>query len=276
MINFLMLRMRINFHFCRLYRGYFFFLPPVLSIHEHLYWDNAVPTKLELERLVKNTLDAPWNMRQGQVIPSTETVTLKDGAVKVDAAFLYADLAETSYLAQVCPWETTAKIIRAYLDCSVRIIKSWGGEIRSFDGDRVMGVFIGNMKNTHASKCAREIFYTVENILAPAALQKFKSFQTHNIKLKNCVGVDVGRARAVRAGIRDSNDLIWIGKAPSFAAKLSDIRNYGYCVYISKASYSCLDTDAKIANGKNIWVQDFVSFAGAQEEIYRSKFMLKP
>lgn len=235
-----------------------------------------MPTKLELERLVENTLDISWNVRNGHVVPLTDTITLKDGAVKIDAAFLYADLAETSYLARVCPWETTAKIIRAYLDCSVRIIRSWGGKIRSFDGDRVMGVFIGDMKNTHASKCAREIFYTVENILGPAALRKFKSFQTNNIKLKNCVGIDVGQARAVRAGIRDSNDLIWIGKAPSFAAKLSDIRNYGYCVYISKASYSVLDADAKISNGQDLWVQDFVTFAGVKEEVYKSRFTLTP
>ena len=215
-------------------------------------------------------------MRDGQVIPTTDSVTLKDGAVKIAATFLYADLAATSYLARVCPWETTAKIIRAYLDCCVRIIKSWGGEIRSFDGDRVMGVFIGDMKNTHASKCAREIFYTVEYILGPAATRKFKSFQNNNIKLKNCVGIDVGEARAVRAGIRNNNDLIWIGKAPSFAAKLSDIRNYGYCVYISKASYSLLDADAKFLNGSNIWVQDFVTFANLREEVYKTCYTLTP
>lgn len=235
-----------------------------------------MPTKLELEKLVENTLDIKWNVRDGQVVPSTETITLKDGAVKIDAVFLYADLAQTSYLARVCPWETTAKIIRAYLDCCVRIIKSWGGEIRSFDGDRVMGVFVGNMKNTHASKCAREIFYTVESILGPAALRKFTSFQNNNIKLKNCVGIDVGQARAVRAGIRESNDLIWIGKAPSFAAKLSDIRSYGYCVYLSKASYSALDADAKISNGQNIWTQDHVTFAGVKEEVYKTNYTLTP
>jgi adenylate cyclase len=235
-----------------------------------------MPTKALLEKIVDDTLDIEWNVRDGQVIPSTDSVILKDGAVKIDATFLYADLAATSYLTRLCPWETTAKIIRAYLDCCVRIIKSWGGEIRSFDGDRVMGVFIGDMKNTNASKCAREIFYTVENILGPAAKRKFRSFQNNNIKLKNCVGIDVGEARAVRAGIRNSNDLIWIGKAPSFAAKLSDIRDYAYCVYISKASYSVLDASAKISDGTNLWVQDFVTFAGQREEVYKSRFMLPP
>lgn len=186
-----------------------------------------------LKEHINSVFAIKWSERTGQVIPDSDSVTLKDGAVKVDATFLYADLAGSSLLAKHCPWETTAKIIRAYLDTSTKLIRAYGGEIRSFDGDRVMGVFIGHLKNTHATRCAREIFYTVEQILAPRATQYFTSVKNANIKLKNCVGIATGEARAVRAGVRNSNDLIWIGKPPSFAAKLSDIRSYPYCVYIS-------------------------------------------
>jgi hypothetical protein len=38
-----------------------------------------------------------------------------------------------------------------------------------------------------------------------------------------------------RAGIRNNNDLVWIGRAPSLAAKLSDIREPRYSVYINEA-----------------------------------------
>ena len=235
-----------------------------------------MPNKEQLEKHVDDVLGISWDERDGQVVPSTDTVSLKDGAVKINATFLYADLAATSSLTKLCPWETTAKIIRAYLDCAVRIIRSWGGEVRSFDGDRVMGVFIGDMKNTNATKCAREIFYLVEHILGPKAVSRFTSFQKNNIKLKNCVGIDVGDARAVRSGIRNSNDLIWIGKAPSFAAKLSDVRNYAHCVYISKRSYDVLEKSAKIVNEKNIWTERPFSFAGATETVYSTHYTLTP
>jgi class 3 adenylate cyclase len=43
--------------------------------------------------------------------------------VKLDAVFLYADLAGSSRLARVCQWQTTAKIIRAYLDVATRLIR---------------------------------------------------------------------------------------------------------------------------------------------------------
>jgi len=44
-----------------------------------------------------------------------------------------------------------AKVIRAYLDATCRVIRAEGGEIRSFDGDRVMTVFIGPPENTTAA-----------------------------------------------------------------------------------------------------------------------------
>jgi class 3 adenylate cyclase len=235
-----------------------------------------MPTKAELEGLVDNTLSIDWNVRDGITVPSSDTVVLKNGAVNISAVFLYADLASTSQLAKVCPWETTAKIIRSYLDTSVRIIRSWGGEIRSFDGDRVMGVFMGDMKNTHATKAAREIFYTVEHILGPKAWKTFSSIQKNDIKLKNCIGIDFGDARAVRAGIRNSNDLIWIGRAPSLAAKLSDVRNYGHCVYISEKSYKVLEDSAKFVHGKDIWVRRNFVFAGVNETVYSTNYTLIP
>jgi adenylate cyclase len=235
-----------------------------------------LPSKKELEDQVGDILSIKWDARDGKTIPSSEDVKLADGAVKINAAFLYADLAATSQLTKLCPWETTAKIIRAYLDSSVRIIRSYEGEVRSFDGDRVMGIFMGDMKNTMATKCAREIFYTVEHIIGPKATSQFKSFKDNAIKLKNCVGIDYGDARAVRAGIRNSNDLIWIGKAPSFAAKLSDIRTYANCVYISERSYKILDKSAKFVGEKNIWTPKPFTFAGNSETVYCTHYTLMP
>lgn len=220
--------------------------------------------------------DTKWDVRDCTVIPDTESVALKNGAVKLDATFLYADLAGSSKLAQVCPWETTAKIIRAYLDCATRLIIAWGGEIKSFDGDRVMGVFIGGQKNTNATLCAREIDYTVEKIIGPKAKEHFKSIRENAISIRHAVGIDTGLSRAVRAGIRANNDLIWIGRPPSYAAKLSDIRAYPYAVYISAASYKMLADKAKFIDDLNIWEKAAFTFAGTAETVYRTKYMKTP
>jgi hypothetical protein len=46
-----------------------------------------MPTKKQLEDHVDDILGINWDARDGQVIPSTDTVALKNGAVKVDAVF---------------------------------------------------------------------------------------------------------------------------------------------------------------------------------------------
>lgn len=228
-----------------------------------------------LSDAVDNVFDTSLTERDGTVVPTTDTV-LNSQAVKLDAAFLYADLAGSAMLTRVCPWETTAKIMRAYLDCTTRLIRAWGGEIRSFDGDRVMGVFVGPMKNTYAANCAREIFYTVDRILAPKATSKFKSISNNNIKLRNGIGIDSGTARAVRAGIRNNNDLIWIGRAPSMAAKLSDVRDYPRSVYISSSVYNNMTDGGRSPSGDDIWVEKTFTFAGETHTVYGTLTLKTP
>jgi adenylate cyclase len=237
-----------------------------------------MPTFVEtLSDAVDDIFSVDWDEREGRTVPESGDITLRNGAVKLDAVFLYADLAGSSRLASVCPWQTTAKIIRAYLDVATRIVRAWNGEIRSFDGDRVMGVFIGDTSNSNAANCAREIDYMVEKVIMPKAAKNFKSIRNNDIKITHCVGIDVGVSHAVRAGIRNNNDIIWIGKAPAFAAKLSDIRNYPWSVYLSSRSYEKLSDSAKVdREGTNIWVAVERTVGGVSETVYKTKTLKVP
>lgn len=226
----------------------------------------------DYQAIVKDLFSTSWDVRDGTVVPSTDSVTLADGAVKVDAAFLYADLAASSNLAKACPWETVAKIIRAYLACASRLITENDGEIRSFDGDRVMGVFMGDSKNSNAVRCARRIDYVVERYINPTA-QTYPSIQKGQIAIRHCVGIDSGPSVAVRGGVRGSNDLIWIGTPPSFAAKLSEIREYPYAVYVSSNVHSMINDSLK---GGEDWEARSYTFAGDSKTVYRTKFTLSP
>jgi adenylate cyclase len=75
------------------------------------------------------------------------------GAVKVRGAFLYADLTDSTSLALKAK-SLAAKVFQAFLSTMTRIIIAENGQIRSFDGDRVMGVFIGDRANDAAARCA--------------------------------------------------------------------------------------------------------------------------
>lgn len=227
--------------------------------------------KEDLETAVDAIFGTKLQEREGRVVPRTEDVR-DNQAVKLNATFLYADLAGSARIAAVCPWETTAKIIRAYLACATRIIRAYKGEVRSFDGDRVMAVFIGNSPNSDAADCAREIFWATENVIQVKARQKFNSVKNNDLKIRQACGIDTGESRAVRAGIRANADLIWIGKAPSFAAKLSDLREFPYCTFISSRVHAALRPQAKAPGGLQIWQARTATIGNVKETVYRSKY----
>ncbi|MEV6682685.1 adenylate/guanylate cyclase domain-containing protein [Streptomyces erythrochromogenes] len=226
----------------------------------------------DVEKAVTSVVCSNWNTRNGTVVPETEDVSLSNGAVEVDAVYLYADLADSTSLARDFTRTTAAKVIRAYLDAVCRVIRARGGKIRSFDGDRVMAVFMGSTKNTDAAKCALQINYAVKKIVRPKAEANLSSLKTQGFVITHCVGVDSGKALIVRGGVRGSNDLVSIGRAPNVAAKLSDIRNGDYRTYITKDVYNGMLASAKTSSdGRPMWEGPFTREVGGEKiTVYKS------
>lgn len=235
--------------------------------------------KDELGADVDNILRREWSVRDGQVVPRTEDVALAGGSVKLEATILYADLADSTELAMTYDRRVAAKVFKSFLSCCSRIVRVHGGEIRSFDGDRVMGIFVGNYKNSSAAKCALKINYAFLNIIKPKLEAKYDSLRNGNYKLAHCVGIDTSDVLVVRAGMRNNNDLIWVGRAPNVAAKLSNIRNTPYHSYLTSEVYVKLSDEAKHSNQKiPMWEERTDSWkqvAGIRT-IYRSKFTWIP
>lgn len=196
---------------------------------------------VDLILAARDVLDADWQIKDGRTVPETDDVVLKNGAVRVQATYAYADMAGSSALAQLCYAHVTAKIIRAYVGTATRVLRGYGGEIRSFDGDRVMAIFMGPDKNTKAVRAALALNWAVAEILRPDIAEKWPDVQK-SWRLDHGVGVDTGEALIVRGGVRGSNDLISIGGAPNVAAKLSDLRGVDQ-LYITDAVYEDMSND---------------------------------
>ncbi len=186
-----------------------------------------------IERSVSTIFDTSWNITKGTVVPETEDVVLKNGGKLLDAVYLYADLAGSSNLAQRLTREATAKIVKAYINTAARIILFKDGAIRSFDGDRVMGIFIGADKEERAVRAAMGIHWAVNEVIPEAIKNGFTDGKDF-CNIRHAIGIDVGEALIVRGGVRDNNDLISIGSAPNVAAKLSDLR-LGPSIFITQA-----------------------------------------
>jgi len=229
-----------------------------------------------LQSEVDRVLGIDWQLRDANVIPEAEEITPENGAFKIEATFLYADLADVMVLAEKCSWETTAKIIRAYLEISVRLILAHGGTVRSAGSHSVMGIFKGETPNTSAVNCARKIDWIVEKVLNPKARTAFQSIRNNKLSIRHCIGIDTSDAWAVRSGVGNNNDLIWIGRAPEFAAQLSGIGKYPYSVYTSRACFRRLADNVRETGEKNIWLEKRIKFGDETHTVYRTNSMLQP
>ena len=106
-----------------------------------------------------------------------------------------------------------AEIYKAYLACAARIIKSEAGVITAYDGDRIMAVFIGESKNTRAVRGAFRINGAVSNIIKPALTAQYPSLQYN---FGHVIGIDTSKLLVGRIGVRNDNDLVWVGRAANY------------------------------------------------------------
>lgn len=205
----------------------------------------------EVRSGINDVLAPEWSVTQGRKVPETTDIVLKNGAYEIGATYLYADMANSTALAQNYEQFAVAKVIRCYLNAASRIIRAKGGEIRSFDGDRVMGIFIGDSKNNDSVRAAMHISWAVTKVIQPKLEEKWSDLKW---KMGHGVGIDTGKAMLVRGGVFGHNDIVSIGGAPNVAAKLSEERGYSD-IYITDPVYSVLDDNAKYSEGSPMWTK---------------------
>lgn len=231
--------------------------------------------KDDLANDVSKVLTATWDIRPGRVVPRTDSVKLTGGGVTLDAAVLYADLARSTTLAMQFDKKVAAKVAKCFMFACARIALHNNGNIRSYDGDRIMAVYLGDQKNTNAAKTALQINYAFRNIIKPKLHNQYPKLK-NEFRLAHCTGVDSGKLLIVRGGVRDNNDLVWIGRAPNIAAKLSEFRNSPYHSYISARVYSKMLNSARYSNdGKMMWEKRMWN-GGPISDMYRSNWAWIP
>jgi class 3 adenylate cyclase len=206
--------------------------------------------KPELETAVEDIFKDAWSERDGQVVPEPEDLKLGNDAVKLNATVLYADISSSTVLVDSYKAQFAAEIYKTFLICAAKIIKDEEGAITAYDGDRVMGVFIGGWKNTHAVRTALRIQAAVSNIVNPALKAQYPN---ESYELKHVVGVDTSELLVGRIGVRNDNDLVWVGRAANYAAKLCAL-NEGFATYITDSVYGHMHDKVKYAlGGEDMW-----------------------
>lgn len=197
--------------------------------------------KEALETAVAEIFTDSWTERAGQQVPEPEDLRLGNNAVTLDATVLYADMSDSTKLVDGYKAWFAAAVYKAYLVCAARVVREQDGSITAYDGDRLMAVFIGSDRNSNAAIAGLKLNHAVANIINPAMLARFPKVA---YRVSHVVGIDSSTLFAARTGIRKYNDLVWVGRAANYAAKMANIKNPNK-VFISDAVFQDLSDDAK-------------------------------
>ncbi|MGY3231840.1 class 3 adenylate cyclase [Luteibacter sp. HA06] len=205
--------------------------------------------KDELTDFCHDVFHGAWEVVEGTAVPHGDSrLTLKNTAITIEGTVLYADLdGSTAMVDEYKNW-FAAEIYKTYLYCCARIIAAHGGVVTAYDGDRVMAVFVGKSKNTNAAKAALQIKWAVDEIIMP----KMKQVRPNSkFQLRHVTGIDTCTLFVAKTGARGTNDLVWVGRAANYAAKLTSLpASY---TYVTKSVYDKLANEAKLSNGKSMW-----------------------
>jgi class 3 adenylate cyclase len=206
--------------------------------------------KDDLTEEVKRTFKDEWEVQTATSVPDPKDLKLNSNHAKdlEKATVLYADLDGSTTMVDNFNWWFSAEIYKTYLRCAAELIKSESGVVTAYDGDRVMAIFTGDSKNTSAVRTALKINCAVQDIIKPALKAAYPST---TLELKHVVGVDTTQLRTARIGVRADNDLVWIGRAANYAAKLTTLANGP--IWVTGAVYDGMHESVKLCNGANMW-----------------------
>lgn len=207
--------------------------------------------KEDLSQKVKKIFADQWEVQETDTVPGPEDLKLDSNHAKFlkTAAILYADIDGSTNMVDKKKWTFCAEVYESYLRCVAEIAKAEGGAITAYDGDRLMAIFTGTTPNTSAVRAALKMNFAVANIINPAIKNQYGDT---DFTLKAIVGVDSSEIRAAKIGVRNDNDLVWVGRAANYAAKLTTLS--GKPTWITESVYNKMKEDVKKdSKGNSMW-----------------------
>ncbi len=239
--------------------------------------------KQDITDKVKEILETNFTITDVDYVPeiADPKLTFNNGGLKFEATTLYIDMRDSTKVLNNHNKSTIAKIHKAYLHTTVKIAKSLGGEVRSFNGDSVLAFFQGTTKNSlsNAVKAAMKIKYMIASSESGinALLAKYSAVDFG-------IGLDDGKILCTKVGVGGDNntkDLIWIGNAINKAVIISDECRSPKHIGISSYVYNNLNDEVKYVTRKNYWGQEesvdiwnpyYVMYNGERHKFYKTTY----
>lgn len=209
--------------------------------------------KDDLSLRVSQITEESWgDIPIARVPPGPEHLTFGNDGKHLDVCVLYADLHRSTEMVDSLADILAAEYYKAFLHCAGKIITRNGGTIQAYDGDRIMGIFVGDDRADKAVLAAFELHYAVTSVINPAFAATYPQYHR---PLTHTVGIDAGRVLVAKIGVRSDSDLVWVGPAANYAAKLNsfDGLDINYPTRITEAVFGMLDLGLRVKDRQAIW-----------------------
>jgi class 3 adenylate cyclase len=185
-------------------------------------------------------------------LPNVDDLTYANTGERLNVCMLYADLRGSTKMVDELADTLAAEYYKAFLHSAGELIRRNGGNIQAYDGDRVMAIYLGPDKENQAVSTALELNGVMLDVINPLFAARYGTLHR---QLGHTVGIDAGAVLAVKTGVRNANDLVWVGPAANYAAKLNsfDGLDGAYPTRITKAVFDQLKGTQLAYNMTPIW-----------------------
>lgn len=225
--------------------------------------------KHNIEARVKEILDENWSSREEPFVPLTSSLLLRNDAVTIDGVVLCADISGSTWLVNSRPHTFAAEMYKIFVQTVVKVIRSEGGKAIVCEGDRVMGVFVGDSKNTAAVSASMKVNYARNQIINPAIKERYND---ESYQLLYRIGIDSSELFATRGGMKVTHDIIWVGPAVNNAAKLCRLSSR-FSTRVTEDVYLYLSSNLAHGGGLARWEKTY--WYEGDKTIYRSNSELE-
>ena len=134
-----------------------------------------------------------------------------------------------------------------------------------------MAVYTGRRTAERAVRSALKLNYIVQELVNPAVQELTSGTR---FAMRQSVGVDTSELMVAKTGIRTANDLVWVGRAANYAAKLSSRR--APATHITPEVYDQLPAELKTGdNGQRMWTAETAAEIG-NRRVYSSSWYWRP
>lgn len=221
--------------------------------------------KTDLSNEINKILSYNMQITSTNKVPNKNDLAYAEAAFSLNTAVLFADVRGSSLLVNEHRRATAAKVLNAFLNCALRIVRLNSGEVRSFNGDSILAIFEPVPQCCmNATKAAMQLNWAIETLLRPAIRR-----QRYISRFDVGIGISSGNILCTKVGIRgeDNNDLIWPSTNTNLAAKLGNQAKNPVNIIICKDTWSKLPKEM-VFNKRPIWKPLVYKFAGEEITVY--------